>query len=66
MITPKAVSSVADKVQGEIPEGPTKLDQLNELELPKKFLGLPKWLWFVLGGIMVFAILTVAIVLALR
>jgi nitrate reductase NapE component len=30
----------------------------------KKFLGLSKWVWFVAGAIVIFAILTVAIVLA--
>ena len=32
----------------------------------KKFLGLSKWVWFVAGAIVIFAILTVAIVLAIH
>ena len=32
----------------------------------KKFWGLSKWVWFVAGAIVIFAVLTIAIVLAVH
>ena len=38
----------------------------NSKPVQKKFLGLSNWAWLIAGGILVFAVLTVAIVLAVH
>jgi len=38
----------------------------NNKPVQRKFLGLSNWAWLIAGGILVFAVLTVAIVLAVH
>jgi hypothetical protein len=44
---------------------PTNSEQATPAK-DKKFWGLSKWVWFVAGAIVIFAVLTIAIVLAVR
>jgi len=47
-------------------ETKANVDEVLKQPTQKKFLGLSKWVWFVAGAIVIFAALTVAIVIFIR
>jgi len=54
----------ANKVEQKFtPEVKEKVYETLKQPVQKKFLGLSKWVWFVAGAIVIFAILTIAIVI---
>lgn len=54
-----------DTMSGTKYASPTNSEQATPAK-DKKFWGLSKWVWFVAGAIVIFAVLTVVIVLAAR
>jgi hypothetical protein len=61
-ITP-IVETKTDKVEQKFsPEVKEKVYETLKQPVQKKFLGLSKWVWFVAGAIVIFAILTIVIV----
>ena len=58
-----------DSKTGTVSKGdyasPTNSEQATPAKA-KKFWGLSKWVWFVAGAIVIFAVLTIAIVLAVH
>ena len=61
-ITP-IVEIKTDKVEQKFsPEVKDKVSETLKQPVQKKFLGLSKWVWFVAGAIVIFAILTIVIV----
>jgi len=62
-ITP-IVETKTDKVEQKFsPEVKEKVYETLKQPVQKKFLGLSKWVWFVAGAIVIFAILTIVIVI---